>query len=620
MSFFNELKRRNVFRVTVGYIVSSWLLVQVADLFLDNIGSPDWIMQTIMLLLALGFPIVVFFSWAYEVTPDGIKRESEVDRSQSITHVTGRKLDHAIIAVLAVALIYMFLESRFTRKSSESNPVAGNEIANVATGQPEFSNQAESDDAIATTIEDKSIAVLPFVNMSDDASNEYFSDGMSEELLNLLAKIPGLRVTSRSSAFSYKDKDFKIADVGRELKVSNVLEGSVRKVGNQVRITAQLIKVDGDEHLWSETYDRSLDNIFAIQDEIAAAVVAQLKLKLFGELPTVQKTKPEAYSLYLQARHFSNLLTPAGWKQSDELYKQALEIDPEYAAALVGLSRNYINLAGYNLLPSDEGYSKAIESANRALAIEPLNAMAFSCLGWIAMMRDSDLPRAARYMQRSLELEPGNINLIRNSATLVKSLGRLDEAIALLEFGIFRDPVNPVGHLNLGQNYVLAGRLDEAINAERTALSLSPGIGGAQYWLGEALLRKGEPEAALAAFQKEEDDEWRVKGTALALHDLGQITEFEEYFAELRDKWGERWPIEIAHVYAWLGDDDAVFAWLQKEKDVNGLGGVMVDNFFTHLHDDPRWQPLLTEAGVSAEQLQTIEFKVTIPKSSYQNL
>jgi adenylate cyclase len=610
LSFFNELKRRNVFRVAIGYIVSSWLLAQVADLVLENIGAPDWVMQTIMLVLAMGFPVVMFFSWAYEVTPEGIKRESELDRSESITHVTGRKLERSIIAVLFVASGYLFLESRYLETQPESDAAS----LGATTGQTAPNAKVESHAVTDMVGVEKSIAVLPFVNMSDDASNEYFSDGLSEELLNLLAKIPELRVTSRTSAFSYKGKDFKIAEVGRELNVSNVLEGSVRKDGNQVRITAQLIKVDGDVHLWSETYDRSLENIFAIQDEIATAVVAQLKLKFFGDLPRVQETKPEAFAFYLQARHFSNLLTPEGWEQSNELYKKALTADPNYAVAWAGLSRDYINLTGYNLLPPDEGYQKATEAANHALAIDPLNVMALSSLGWIAMTHDSDLVAAAKYMKRALELEPNNIGLIRNSANLVKSLGRLDDAIVLLEYGVARDPVNPVGHLNLGQNYVLAGRLDEAITTARTALSLSPGIGGAQYWLGEALLRKGKPEEALAAFLEEDDDEWRVKGTALALHDLGRAAEFEEAFAELRNGWGQRWPIEIAHVYAWTGNEDDAFVWLEKEIGINGLGGVMVDNFFSHLHDDQRWQPLLKKAGVSGDQLEAIEFKVTLPR------
>jgi adenylate cyclase len=605
LSIFDELQRRNVFRVAIGYIVSTWLLAQVADLVLENTSAPDWVMQSIMLVMALGFPVVLFFSWAYEVTPDGIKRESEIDRTQSIAKVTGHRLDRAIIFVLVIALAY-FASDKFILSNMREAVLVETATQALAEPMPKVPE--------ATTEPDKSIAVLPFVNMSDDARNEYFSDGLSEELLNLLTQIPGLKVASRSSAFSYKGKDFKISDVGHELNVAHVLEGSVRKDGNQIRITAQLIKVNDGFHLWSKTYDRSLDNIFAIQDEIAAAVVAQLKLKLFGDLPTVRETKPEAYAFYLQARHFSNLLTPEGWGKSIELYQQVLTVDPGYAEAWSGLSRNYINLTGYNQLPPDEGYQKAIEAANKALAIDPLNVMALSSLGWVAMTNDSDLVSAAHYYERALELEPANVGLIRNSANLVKSLGRLDEAILLSAYGVARDPVNPVGHLNLSQNYLLAGRLDEAINSSRTALSLSPGIGGAQYWLGEALLRKGEPEAALTAFLEEEDDEWRVKGTALALHDLGRLTEFEEEFAKLRKGWGQRWPIEIAHVYAWIGNADDAFVWMEKEIGVNGLGGVMIDNFFTHLHDDPRWQPLLTKAGVSADQLEAIEFNLTLPK------
>ena len=609
MSLFEELKRRNVFRVAVGYIVSCWLLVQVADIVLENIAAPGWVMQTIMLVMALGFPVVVFFSWAYEVTPEGIKRESEIDRSQSITHVTGRKLGRAITAVLVIALAFLAIDKFVLSAGREKAAIEA--AVQEATSQV-LSEKVATEETLAEP--DKSIAVLPFINMSDDANNEFFSEGLSEELLNLLAKIPGLRVTSRSSAFSFKGKDFLIADIGRQLNVSNVLEGSVRKAGNQVRITAQLIKVDGDVHLWSETYDRSLDNIFAIQDEIATAVVTQLKLKLFGDMPTTHATDPKAYALFLQARQLSNLLTPEGWQQSNVLYQQAISIDPDYAVAWAGLGRNYINLTGYNLLSPEEGYPKALEAANRALAIDPENAMAYSVLGWTAMMNDGELAVAAKYLERAMELEPTNISIIGHTADLVMRLGRLDEAITLAEYVAARDPVNPVNHLNLSGYYILAERLDEAIASSRIANSLSPGIGGAQYRLGEALLRKSEPEAALVAFEQEEDEEWRVKGTALALHDLGRLTEYEEAFSELRERWGERWPVEIAHVYAWIGETDEAFAWLEKEYEANGLGGVMVDNFFKHLHDDPRWLPLLEKAGVSVDQLKAIEFDVTMPK------
>jgi len=604
LSFFKELRRRNVFRVGAAYIIIAWLIAQVLQLIFESFGTPDWVIKTVLVLLATGLPFSLFFAWAFEMTPEGIKREHEIDRSQSITPQTGKKLDRVIIGILALSLVY-FAYDKFVLSTKR-------EVAAVeAAASQALTEQVAIEEAAAESR--KSIAVLPFINMSDDASNEFFADGLSEELLNLLAKIPELRVTSRSSAFSYKGKDFKITDVGRELNVSNVLEGSVRKVGNQVRITAQLISVDGDVHLWSETYDRSLDNIFAIQDEIATSVVAQLKLKLLADVPTVQETNPEAYALFLQARHLSNLLTPEGWEQANVLYQQAIAIDPNYANSWAGLSRNYVNLTGYNLLPPEEGIRKALEAANQALAIDPKSAMAYSSLGWIAMTYNDELATAARHYERAMELEPTNLSIIRNSANLVMRLGRLSEAIALGEFATIRDPVNPVAHLNMSSSYTRAERLDEAIKSARTALWLSPDIGGARYRLGEALLRKGQPEEALAFFTLEEDEEWRVKGTALASYDLGRLTEYEQAFAELHERWGERWPIEIAHVYAWIGDADEVFSWLEKELEINGLSGVMVDNFFTSLHDDPRWQPLLEKGGVSADQLAAIEFKVTLP-------
>ncbi len=608
MSFLKELKRRNVFRVGAAYIIVAWLVAQVLQLIFESFGTPGWVIKTVLVLLAAGWPFSLFFAWAFEMTPEGIKREHEVDRTQSIAPHTGKKLDRMIIGVLALSLTY-FAYDKFvlsTRRETVAIESAVEEAASQA-----LTEQAAIEEA--ATASRKSIAVLPFINMSDDASNEFFSDGMSEELLNLLAKIPELRVTSRSSAFSYKDKDFKITDVGRDLNVAYVLEGSVRKVGNQVRITAQLIRVDGDVHIWSETYDRSLDNIFAIQDEIAASVVAQLKLKLFADVPTVQETNPEAYALFLQARHLSNLLTPEGWEQANVLYQQAIAVDPDYANSWAGLSRNYVNLTGYNLLPPEEGIRKAREAANQALAIDPKNAMAYSSLGWIAMTYNDELAVAAQHYEHALELEPTNLSVIRNSAMLIMRLGRLNEAIALGEFSTARDPVNPVAFLNMSDRYIRAERLDEAIKSARTALWLSPGIGGARYRLGEAFLRKGLPEQALAFFSLEEDEEWRVKGTALASYELDRLTEYEQAFTELRERWGGRWPIEIAHVYAWIGDADEVFSWLEKELEINGLSGVMVDNFFTSLHDDPRWQPLMEKGGVSADQLAAIEFTVTLP-------
>ena len=419
MSFFAELKRRNVFRVAAAYAVVVWLLIEVSDTAFLRLGLPEWTVILVIALSLLGFPVALFSAWAYELTPEGLKREQDLDRSESITPHTAKKLDRAIMVVLAFAE------------------------------------------------DERSIAVLPFVNMSDDPGNEYFSDGISEELLNLLAKIPELRGISRSSAFSFKGQNLELTEIAKRLDVGHILEGSVRKAGNQVRITAQLIDARSDTHLWSETYDRELDDILAIQDEISATVVAQLKITLLGEAPHVEQTDPEAYALYLQGRHLGRLGTAEGYEQSIALIEQALAIDPEYAPA-------------------------------------------HSRLGWIAMAYDNDLAQAARHFERALQLDPADINIIGNAAGLLFTLGRLDEAIAIFEYVAARDPVNPVGHSNLAGSYRSTGRWDEAVAAYETALRLSPGHMGVHYFMGTALLLNGEAEAALESFTREGDEHYRV--------------------------------------------------------------------------------------------------------------
>ena len=270
MSILRELRRRNVFKVGIAYIVVAWLLLQVADVILNNVTAPGWIFQVILLVLAIGLPLILLFAWAFELTPEGLKREHEVDRDESITTHTGKKLNRVIIGVLVLALAY-FAYDKFQSRSQELfAPVALEPLKN------------EQGTTVAEQADAKSIAVLPFVDMSAEKDQEYLSDGISEELLNVLAKVPELKVTSRSTAFFYKGKDFKISDIGRELNVAHVLEGSVRKSGNRVRITAQLIDVDSDTHLWSESYDRTLDDIFAVQDEIANEVVSELKVEILG--------------------------------------------------------------------------------------------------------------------------------------------------------------------------------------------------------------------------------------------------------------------------------------------------------------------------------------------------
>ena len=589
-------------------MVVAWLVIQVAETIFPLFGYDDSPARIVVIVLAIGFIPVIIFSWAFEMTPEGLKKESEVDRSQSVTPQTGKQINRTIMVVLALALGYFALD-KFV-----FNPQREAAMENQVAAQVEEARREGRTETLVEYYGDKSIAVLPFINMSSDTEQEYFSDGLSEELLNLLAKIPELRVISRTSAFSFKGKDFKIADVGRELNVNNVLEGSVRKAGNMVRITAQLIRVDGDVHLWSETYDRSLDNIFAIQDEIASEVVTKLKITLLGHARDARKTDPQAYALYLQGRHLRRQTVADAYDKAQVLLQQALEIDPDYAEAWAELASTYTNQANLGLRPYDEAFLLAREAINKAITIDPEHAQAHASLGYIARSYDNDLVAAAYQLQLALQLEPANTNIIRSAASLIMSLGRLDEAIALSEFVVARDPVSPRSHSNLALYYTYAGRWDNAIASSRTALALSPGYSAGHYQIGIALLFKGELQAALEAMQAEKSI-WGMIGLPLAYHALGRKDESDAALAALIEKYEKGAPYNIAYIFAYRNEVDLAFEWLdkaEKYKDT-GLTDIINEHLFSNLHEDPRWLPFLERIGYAPAQLATIEFKVTLP-------
>jgi TolB-like protein/Tfp pilus assembly protein PilF len=467
-----------------------------------------------------------------------------------------------------------------------------------------------------TAIPEKSIAVLPFVNMSDDKANEFFSDGISEELLNLLAKIPQLQVTARTSSFSFKGKEVAIPEIARTLHVANVLEGSVRKAGKSVRITAQLIKAGTDTHLWSQTYDRKLDDIFAVQDEIAADVVKQLKVTLLGAAPKARTTDPEAYALYLQAKQLGRQASAEAFKQSDTLFRKVLAIDPRYAPAWAGLAENFYHEADQGLLPAKEGYSQAREAANKALAIDPEYAPAHAQLGFIAMYGDNDLAAAAQHLTHALAFDPADLDVLRTSASLVASLGRLDEALALDEAVVRRDPVNVTALYNLGYDQRMAGRLDAAIASFRTVLSLALGQGRAHANLGVALLLKGDAKGGMAEIEQETSEVWKMIDLPMAYHALGHKADSDAALAALIAKCEKDGPYNIAYVYAFRGEADKAFEWLDKavEYGDTGIGEIVTENLFDKIHADPRWLPFLRKIGKAPEQLAKIEFKVTLPQ------
>jgi TolB-like protein/Tfp pilus assembly protein PilF len=589
-SLFAELRRRNVFRAAVLYIGAVWALAQGIAQLGPAFGMPDWGTRWFVTAAIIGFPFWIAFAWFYEFTPEGIKREREVEPHESITNDTGRKLDFAIIGVLAIAVV-LLVTDRFV-------------LHHGVNGEA------------AMPIAEHSIAVLPFVNMSDEKSNEYFSDGISEELLNLLAKIPQLQVTARTSSFSFKGKEVAIPEIARRLHVAHVLEGSVRKAGNSVRITAQLIQAGTDTHLWSQTYDRKLDDIFAIQDEIAADVVKQLRVTLLGAAPKARTTDPEAYALYLQAGQLGRQFTAEAFKQSDALFRKALAIDPRYAPAWTGLSTNFSNEANLGLLPNKEGYAQAREAAMNALAIDPEYAPAHIRLGSIAMHADNDLAGAAEHFKHALALYPGELNVLSSSALLLQALGRNDEALALDEAVVRRDPVNVTKLFSLGYAQRLAGRLDAAIASYHTVLSLAPGRGAAHAQLGIALLLKGDAQGALAEIEQETTAIWKMYALPMTYHALGRKADSDAALAALIAKYEKEGPFNIAYNYAYRGESDNAFAWLDKavEYGDSGVADIVTENLFDNIHADPRWLPFLRKVGQAPEQLAKIEFKVTLPQ------
>jgi TolB-like protein/DNA-binding winged helix-turn-helix (wHTH) protein/Flp pilus assembly protein TadD len=461
---------------------------------------------------------------------------------------------------------------------------------------------------------DRSIAVLPFEDLSAAGDQGYFADGLAEELISLLTRLPAVRVAARNSAFAFRDDDLDAVQIGERLKVAHVLTGSVRRMGDQVRVTAQLVDARDGYQVWSESYERTLEDIFAIQDQIAGEVTAQLSVRLLGSAPRVRETEPEAYTLYLQARHIGRQNTADGLERAVALFREALAIDPDYAPAWTDLAIVYFNMVGIALMPREEGFALAREAAYRALAIEADFAPAHDRLGWLALHEANDLEAAAQHYRRALALAPWDDHVRSNAAVLAVALGRLDEAIALLEASVVFDPVSPISHANLANAYLLAGRYRAAERSIRSALALSPQYAGAHYRLGRMLLAQGDVEGARAAFEAEPLDAGRLLGLAMVANVEGDLAASDAALAEVKAAYGDRAAGNYAQVYAHRGDLDAAFDWLGVEYEVNAVSGFLEhrwDPIFESLREDPRWAELMQRIGFDDARLAAIEFPAT---------
>jgi len=513
MSLFGELSRRNVIRVSIAYAIVAWLVIQVADIVLDTIGAPTWVMQTMMLLLALGFFITAIFAWAYEVTPEGIKRESEIDRSTSITGVTGRKLDRVITGLLVVALGYFVWESRFADR-----PVAEPAATEAATE----ATQPQDIEVVFTPPTDLSIAVLPFENRSARAEDAFFAEGMHDDLLTTLAKIGSMKVISRTSVMEYRDTTKKIPEIAAELGVANILEGGVQRAGNQVRINVQLIDASTDKHMWAEIYDRELtaENLFAIQSEISKAIADALHTTLSPEeqrrIDTAPTDNLEAFDHYLRGRNLMATRAVEELAQATQEFLKAVELDPDFALAWVGVADSHALYEGY----SDTNYGAFFDirddAISRALAIDPRLGEAYASLGilqndkgdaaaaeeslkaairyspnyatsyhWLSNMLRNNLFRleeALAYAQRAAELDPHSAVILANLLGTYALIGDFDNVERYVDQLVSMHPDFPQGHGARARVLSLQGNFADAIDAERKQVELDGGSAARLYF------------------------------------------------------------------------------------------------------------------------------------------
>jgi TolB-like protein/tetratricopeptide (TPR) repeat protein len=567
------------------YLVAAWLFLQVAETLLPIFDTPGWVLKVLVALLVVGFIPSLAFAWIFELTPQGIKRDEEVPAEASIAPQTGRRMDRLLIIGMAVALAYFALD-KFVLKP-DATPAA----AAVA--------EAPADEEV----HDASIAVLPFVNMSSDPEQEFFSDGLSEELLNQLAQIPNLRVIARTSSFSFKGKDVDVATIAEALDVAHVLEGSVRRSGDTLRITAQLIRAADSSHLWSKTYDRKFEDVFKVQDEISTEVVSALKLTLLpGQgVPQTQRTgSVEAYEHYLRAAALlaTGRVTDGSLATSE--LQLAIDLDPEYANAWAALSNAQSALAeGSQNLPERMVYiDQAKRSADKAIALAPDQADGHAARSGLRFSYDLDWTGAMADIERAVALAPNDANVLAAHAYLLSLQGRNDEAAAAITKALASNPLSVAAWEFQGQISLFAGDIDAARQAFQRAAQLEPDTNWANYYLGYLALQEGRIDEAQASFPRS-DGGFPLAGESMVAFTRGDLAASDKALQALKDQFGAGFAFQVATAYAWRGDKDNAFAWLDTaltHRDA-GMSRLKVDPTLPTLHDDPRFAALVQKVG-----------------------
>jgi TolB-like protein/Tfp pilus assembly protein PilF len=578
-NFFAELKRRNVYKVAVAYAIVGWLLVQIATQVFPFLEIPNWVVRLVIALVAVGFPIALVIAWAFEATPEGIKRTEVADAMPS---TTGQKKHAWIYVVVTGALvsIALFFVGRYTAGSK-------------ATG------------ASANELSSKSIAVLPFDNLSRDPDNAYFCEGVQDEILTRLAKVADLKVISRTSTQRFKSVPSDLRDIAKQLGVMNILEGSVQKANDQVRVNVQLINAMNDAHLWAEIYDRKLTDIFATESDIAKTIAETLQAKLTGsEITAISKkptANPEAYELYLKGRFFWNKRTGADLRKAIDYFNQAIAKDPNYALAYSGLADSYLLLAPYGAATPKDSVPQAKAAVKKALELDDTLAEAHASSGRIVSSFDFDSTKAIAEFERALQLNPNYATAHHwFGAGPLLALGRFGESIVEAKRSIELDPLSMINNADFGNDYYYARRYDEAIAQLRKTIEIEPRFYLAHYYLAQALQLKGQLPEAITEYRKAvelDDDPFALALLGQAYARSGQLDDARKILARLNEEAKSRYVAAygIGVVFLGMGDKNRAMDELERayrENDGNDIYNIRVDPLLDDLRGDPRFEAL----------------------------
>ena len=576
---FTELKRRNVYKVAAAYAVVGWLLIQISTQVFPFLEIPNWAIRLVISVTALGFPVALIIAWAFELTPEGIKRTEDADAARLRSR---GGLWIAVVVVAAALSLGLFFLGRYT----------------VGRGTLRESEAA-------TAFSEKSIAVLPLVNTSGDAGNEYFSDGLSEELIAVLAKIPELKVIGRSSSFFFKGKSSDSAAIGQKLGVANLIEGSVRKQGDRVRIVAELISAADGRSLWTETYDRELKDVFAVQAEIAKSVAQQMKVKLLGE--TVRSNaagsseNPAAHNAVLQSDFYFQQQTAESIQKAISFAQEAVRLDPNYALAYAKLSQAWRQYgASFAIANAEKAYEEARLAAEKAASLAPDLVEVRKAIGWISMNPALDFGTAEKEFRRALELSPGDAGAKNSLSYSLMAQGRLAEAEQTCREAILLDPLVTTLWYNLGRLAVADGRYQEAEESIRKGLEIQPRAARFHMYLATLHILQKNPTAALQEAQLEPDPFWREYALTLVQQTQPDRGAADTALRNFSSKYASNGAFQIGVIHALRKEPEEMFRWLDTAYATHdsGLTQLVITPFLSEYRDDPRFIALCQKLGI----------------------